>query len=577
MIYSQQMQDMTHITEERDRMAPADDLIMGTPSTMGDDEQLTTTRLLRDAARTYGDQEIRYRTDDGVWQTTDYARTWQRVLRMGSALSELGIGPGSKVGLLLWNGLHHFESYFSVPLTGATMVQLNLRLAPKDLAYVIEHSGVSVIVIDHSLLDLARSLRQHVSEEIRWIVASHDDVEPEWREVAEPSSYEQLVERSEPLARIPNMSERSASGACYTTGTTGRPKGVYYSHRSVWLHAAAVACNGGITMDDGVLMLTPMFHVQCWGLPYAATMVGARVILPGRFDLGDMDALIDSIIECGVTFSPAAPAILMPMLRALKRREDPPRLDRLRFISGGSEPPVSMVRQFHELTGAEVMHLYGATETSPLVTINRMKPSVAAKVSEDEAWEMRKYQGLVPAGVEVKLVDPTGEELAWDGETVGEFRYRGPWITRAYADNPEANASAFDEEGFWRSGDMGYLTEHGYLKITDRLKDVIKSGGEWISSIDMENQLMAIDGVVEATVIGVPHPKWEERPLALVVRSEGSGVTDESVREHLSGTFASWQLPDEIRFVDEIARTSVGKINKRKLRDEFSDAYAEQS
>ena len=551
--------------------------IMGTPSTMGDDEQLTTTRLLRDAARSFGDQEILYRTDDGAWQRTDYAATWDRVLRMGSALSGLGVGPGSKVGLLLWNGLHHFESYYSVPLTGATMVQLNLRLAPADLAYVIEHSGVSVIVIDHSLLDLARTLRRHVSEDIRWIVASHDELEEGWEEIADGDTYEQLVAGSEPLADIPDMSERSASGACYTTGTTGRPKGVYYSHRSVWLHAAAMACNAGITLDDGVMMLTPMFHVQCWGLPYAATMVGARVVLPGRFDLNDVDGLIDSIVECGVTFSPAAPAILMLMLRALKRREDPPRLERLRFISGGSEPPVSMVRSFHELTGAQVMHLYGASETSPLVTINRMKPAVAAKVSEEEAWQMRKYQGLVPAGVEVRLVDPAGEQLPWDGETVGEFRYRGPWITRSYADNPEATENGFDEDGFWRSGDMGYLTEHGYLKITDRLKDVIKSGGEWISSIDMENALVALDGVVEATVIGVPHPKWEERPLALVVRSKGSAVTDESVREHLFSSFASWQLPDEIRFVDEIARTSVGKINKKKLRAEFEDAYTEQS
>lgn len=554
-------------------MSAGRELIHGAPSTMGDHEQLTTTRMLRDAARSFGDQEISWRADAGQWQSTDYARTWERVRRMGSALGDLGIGPDARVGLLLWNGLEHFESYFSVPLVGATMVQLNMRLAPADLAYVIGHSRVTALIVDHTLLRLAQGLRQHIPQVRQWIVTGPEAALEEWGDIPDVRSYEQLIAGSEPLAEIPNIAETTASGACYTTGTTGRPKGVFMSHRSVWLHAMAISSNVGLTGADRVMMLTPMFHAQCWGLPYAATAVGAQLVLPGRFTLDDMDMLTDAVVEQGVTVAPAAPAILMPMLRALKRREDPPRLDGLRFICGASEPPVSMMRCFHELTGAEVVHAYGATETSPVVSMNRMKPSVAAVLSEEEAWQMRRYQGLVVVGVDIRIVDPTGEEVPADGRTPGEVRLRGPWITASYAENPEADAAGFDEEGFWRSGDVGYLTEHGYLKITDRLKDVIKSGGEWISSIDMENQLMAIDGVVEATVIGVPHPKWEERPLALVVRSEGSGVTDESVREHLSGTFASWQLPDEIRFVDEIARTSVGKIDKKRLRDDYAAAY----
>ncbi|WP_061712755.1 long-chain-fatty-acid--CoA ligase [Kocuria palustris] len=558
-------------------MAAEPQLVHGAPSTMGDHEQLTTTRMLRDAARSFGDQQISYRDDSGQWQSTDYASTWDRVQRVGSALDGMGIGPDSRVGVLLWNSLEHYESYFSIPLVGATMVQLNMRLAPADLAYVIGHSGVTTLIVDHTLLRLAQGLKEHIPQVTRWIVVGPESSLEQFADFPGVCSYEQLIAESQPLAQIPNMAETTASAACYTTGTTGRPKGVFLSHRSVWLHAMAVSSTSGLTGADKVMMLTPMFHVQCWGLPFAATAVGAQMVLPGRFTLDDMDMLTAAILEQEVTLAPAAPAILMPMLRSLKRMDTPPRLDGLRFLCGASEPPVSMMRAFHELTGAEVVHAYGATETSPVVTMNRMKPSVAARVSEDEAWEMRKYQGLVVAGVDVKIVDPTGEEVPNDGSTAGEVRLRGPWIVASYADNPEATEAGFDEEGYWRSGDVGYLNEHGYLKITDRLKDVIKSGGEWISSIDMENRLMALDGVVEATVIGVPHPKWEERPLALVVRSEGSDVTDASVREHLCGAFAEWQLPDEIRFIDEIARTSVGKINKKKLRDEYSDAFQPES
>ncbi|WP_423125911.1 long-chain-fatty-acid--CoA ligase [Kocuria palustris] len=558
-------------------MAAEPPLVHGAPSTMGDHEQLTTTRMLRDAARSFGDQQISYRDDSGQWQSTDYAATWDRVLRMGSALEGLGIGPDSRVGVLLWNSLEHYESYFSIPFVGATMIQLNMRLAPADLAYVIGHSGATTLIVDHTLLRLAQGLKEHIPQVTQWIVVGPDSSLEQFDGFPGVSSYEQLIAGSQRLAQIPNMAETTASAACYTTGTTGRPKGVFLSHRSVWLHAMAVSSNSGLTGADKVMMLTPMFHVQCWGLPFAATAVGAQMVLPGRFTLDDMDMLTEAILEQEVTLAPAAPAILMPMLRSLKRMDAPPRLDGLRFLCGASEPPVSMMRAFHELTGAEVVHAYGATETSPVVTVNRMKPSVAARVSEEEAWEMRKYQGLVVAGVDVKIVDPAGEEVPNDGSTAGEVRLRGPWIVASYADNPEATEAGFDEEGYWRSGDVGYLNEHGYLKITDRLKDVIKSGGEWISSIDMENRLMALDGVVEATVIGVPHPKWEERPLALVVRSEGSDVTEASVREHLCGAFAEWQLPDEIRFIDEIARTSVGKINKKKLRDEYSDAFQPES
>ena len=553
--------------------------LLGTPSTMGDDEQLTTTRLLRDAARTFGDQEIVHSRGGGEWETATYADLWERVRRASAGLKAEGVGPGDRVGLLLWNDLRHLESYFSVPLLGATMVQLNLRLSPADLAYVITHARVGTIIVDVTLLDLVAAIEPHLEGGIRWIVAGDDELPAAWAEREDAVPYEDLLEAHEPIptTEVPDVSERSASGACYTTGTTGRPKGVFYSHRSTWLHSGAVVATLGITMSDTALLLTPMFHAQCWGLPFAALSVGARLVLPGRFSLTDTPWLTSTIVDHGVTVAPAAPAILMPMLHHIRSLETPPRMDGVRLLCGATEPPVAMMRGFDELTGAEVIHAYGATETSPIVSLNRMKPSLAETLTEDERWNLKRFQGLVVVGVDVKITDPMGTALPPGEENVGEIRLRGPWVTASYADNPEASEAGFDEDGYWRSGDIGYLSPEGYLKVTDRLKDVIKSGGEWISSIDLESHIMTVPGIRDAAVIGVPHPKWEERPLALVVRAEGADVGCDDVRLALAGRFAEWQLPDEVRFVDEIDRTSVGKINKRKLRDDYADALTSTS
>ncbi|PLA45392.1 long-chain-fatty-acid--CoA ligase [Micrococcus luteus] len=551
------------------------DTVLGTPSTMGDDEQLTTTRLLRDAARTFGDQHIIHTRGGGSpWQTTTYAAVWERVRRIAAALRAEGVGPGDRVGLLLWNDVRHLESYFSVPLLGATMVQLNLRLAPTDLAYVITHAQVGTIVVDETLLELAAALEPHLPDGVRWIVAGDGELPADWAGRDDVLSYEALLDGHEPLETggLPNVSERSASGACYTTGTTGRPKGVFYSHRATWLHAHAVVSTLGMTMADTALLLTPMFHAQCWGLPFAAVAVGARLVLPGRFNLTDTPWLTSTLVDHGVTVAPAAPAILMPMLHHLRTLETPPRMDGVRLLCGATEPPVAMMRGFDELTGAEVIHAYGATETSPIVSLNRMKPSLMDTLSEDERWNLKRFQGLVVVGVDVKITDPLGELLPPGEENVGEIRLRGPWVTTSYADNAEATEAGFDDEGYWRSGDLGYLSPEGYLKVTDRLKDVVKSGGEWISSIDLENHIMTVPGVRDAAVIGVPHPQWEERPLALMVRDEDSDVDQDAVLAALAERFATWQLPDEVRFVTEIDRTGVGKVNKRKLRADYADA-----
>lgn len=549
------------------------DLVMGAPATTGDDQQLTTTMLFEHAARSFGDQEIVYRDQSGTWRSTDYTKTWDRIRSVAAGLQAHGVGPGDRVGLLLWNDIRHFESYFAIPALGATMVQLNLRLNPAELAYIVEHAQVTRIVVDETLLPLAEALTEHIPELQLWIVCS--DAGAETPQALSPAvSYEELAATDPQELKLPALDERTASGACYTTGTTGRPKGVLYSHRSTWLHAHSIAVNSTMSERDTVMFLTPMFHVQCWGLPYAAVATASRMVLPGRFTLQDTALLVDAFVEHQVTFAPAAPAILAPMLHHLEKLDEAPDLSGLRMICGASEPSLAMMRGMYDLTGAEVVHAYGATETSPIVSVNRLTPPLEEQLNDDEIWNLRRSQGVPVIGVDLKVVDPGGTPLAHDGESVGEICVRGPWITQSYYDNPEASSGAFDEDGYWRSGDIGTVDKHGFLKITDRLKDVIKSGGEWISSIDMENQLAGMAQVAEVAVLGVPHPKWEERPLVLIVTSEGQDVTLEDVREALSGRFADWQLPDKIEIVDEIPRTSVGKINKRGLREQYADAYS---
>lgn len=546
--------------------------VLGTPSTMGDDEQLTLTRLFRGAASSFPDQAIRHRTSDGEWKATDYAHAWERARRLAGALTELGVGPGTQVGALLWNDLRHFETYFGIPMTGGTMTQLNLRLAPQDLAYVVEHSRTGVIIVDESLLDLAEHLRPHISPDTRWIIATDRPIPSVWADRPGVYSYEDLLASAAPLSPLPEIDERTAAAACYTSGTTGRPKGIYYSNRSCWLNAMAEVGTFGLSMTDTVLLLTPMFHATCWGLPFAAMSVGAEILLPGRFTHLETDMLTDAIVEFGATLVPAAPAILLPMLHRLEQLPEVPAMPNLRFISGATEPPISMMRGFHDLLGAEIYHAYGATETGPLGVVNRLRPAVQACLDDEAQWDLRRYQGLPVVGVELKVVDPMGVELPRGEEGVGEILFRGPWITREYADAPEASATGFTEDGWWRSGDLGFITESGYVKVVDRLKDVIKSGGEWISTIDLENHILTVPGVTEASVIGVAHPKWQERPIALVATAAGADVTESQIRDVLSSRFASWQLPDKIVFVTEIARTSVGKIDKKRLRQTYADA-----
>lgn len=552
------------------------EMIKGFPATSQDGYQLNVTRIMEHAARNFGRQEIVSRRPDGSLFTYTYAEAHERMKRLASGLKDLGVQVGDRVGVLAWNSHENYEIYFGLPGTGAVMLLLNLRLTPRDLAYVMNHSGAEFLIVEETLLPLAHAVAP-LCENLRGAVIITSpgkllaEVETELKNIY---SYEDLLAASSPEFLWPHLEETSAYAACYTTGTTGRPKGVYYSHRDVYLHSCAIGINSDITTRDTYCQIVPMFHALGWGLSQATTMVGARLVFPGMYTLDTLDDLSRLMVEQKVTISAGAPAIFMPLLEYIRGLDDKPDLTGARLLSGATEPPIAMMKDFRELTGAEVIHAYGATETTPLVTINRIMPWLEKELDEDQQWELRKKQGFVVVGLDIRVVDAADREVPHDGRTPGEILVRGPWITGRYHDAPETEEQ-FTTDGYWRSGDVGTMDTNGYLKITDRIKDVIKSGGEWISSVDMENEILSHPAVLEAAVVGIPHPKWQERPLALVVlREVQSGqVTAEDIRTHLAKTFAKWQLPEEVRFVTEIPKTSVGKTDKKVIRAEYQELY----
>lgn len=549
----------------------SDELVKGCPSTMGDTYPLNTTTLIRHAARTHGGQEIVYRTPDGGWARYTYADCYARIQRAANGLRALGVGPADRVGVLDWNSRRHFELYFAVPGLAAVMVQLNQRLGADDLAYVIEHSETAFVAVDETLLPLAESIAHRLPHVKGWIVMTDKPLADIRTSLAPLHHYEDMLAAAPADIDWPLIDEHTAYSACYTTGTTGRPKGVYYSHRAIYLHAMMLATTLGMSLDDCTMLITPMFHGNCWGLPQAAALMANKLVLPGRYVAEDTAPLTDIMIAEGVTVTNGAPAIFQPMLRYIETLATKPDFSRMRMLSGASEPPLSMMRGFFELTGAEVVHAYGATETTPLVSMNRTKPNLKASLSPEERWNLKRKQGLMLPGLDFELLDANDQPLPHDGESVGEICVRGPWVTSSYhhlADSAERFAN-----GFWRTGDVGTIDTNGYLKLTDRIKDVVKSGGEWISSIDIENALVGHPAVREAAVVGIQHPKWQERPLALVVLKPGQAATVAELHTHLLQSFAKWQLPDTVLFVAEIPKTSVGKLNKKVIRAEHADLY----
>ncbi|WP_292319081.1 long-chain-fatty-acid--CoA ligase [Caldisphaera sp.] len=546
-------------------------MIEGFPSTINDSYQLNLWRVIDYAAKIHYDTEvISYRNlQGGKIHRMTYKEVYERVRRISSGLESLGIKPGDRVAVLGWNDHRYYESYFSITGLGAVMLQLNQRLAINDLDYIIKHSKAKGIFVDESLIEIGNALIKNNNLDFA-VIMTDDPSKLNLNFKNNIYNYEDLV-KNNPPKNYEEINEKSAATACYTSGTTGKPKGVYYSHRSLILHAWAI--NGVLNFkpEDTFAAIVPLFHANGWGAHIAATMMGSKIVLPGRYT---PESLANILINEGVTASAGAPAILIPLLEVFRKMEPKPKLNNLRFISGATEPPLALMMQLKEF-GMNIMHAYGATETTPLVTANLPKKKIK-QMSEQDQIENARKQGLPVFGVEVKIVDPAGKELPWDGKSVGELLIKGLWIANQYYNDERSKESFIDN--WWKSGDAATIDENGYVKIVDRIKDLIKSGGEWISSIDLENYLMAHPAVLEASVVGVPHPKWEERPIALVVlreqyKNKDFNELEKELKEHLSKRFAKWQIPDKIFFVNEIPKSSTGKFDKKTIRAQYKNIY----
>ena len=519
---------------------------------------LTIASLLVYGLAVYADSEVVTFEGDHT-RRASYRQVAAGAARLAHALRRLGVGPGDRVGTLCWNTQEHYEAYLGVPSMGAVLHTLNLRLFPEQLAYVINHAEDRVVLVDDSLVPLLARVQKDLTTVERIVVVGGGDASV----LGDVERYSDLTPGEPDTYDWPDVDERSAAAMCYTSGTTGNPKGVVYSHRSSYLHSMASAMGNtfGMTQFDRILPIVPMFHANCWGLPYTAWMAGADLILPGRFLQAEpMCRLIEAERP---TISGAVPTILNDILRHLESH--PTDLSSLRLVlSGGSAVPLSLQQKYQERHGITIMQAWGMTETSPLAAVSR--PPKGADPADE--WHYRVKSGRLASGVEVRHVADDGTVLPWDGKAVGEIEVRGNWITGAYHRDPAKDR--FDD-GWLRTGDVGTIDERGFIQLTDRAKDVIKSGGEWISSMDLEVAIMAHPSVVEAAVIAVKDDRWDERPLACVVVDPATPVTVEELRAFLDGRVARWWIPERWALVDEIPKTSVGKFDKKVLRVQLGE------
>jgi len=520
------------------------------------DFPLTITMILRHGAAIYPDSEVVTWEGETARRAT-YAQVAERAEKLAAALKRLGVEQGDRVGTFSWNTQEHLEAYFAIPCMGAVMHTLNLRLFTDQLTFVVNHAEDRVIIVDDSLVPLLARVSQDLKTVEKYIVVGNADCDTSGLH-GDVLSYEDLLAAEQPGFAWPDIDERSVAAMCYTTGTTGDPKGVAYSHRSTVLHAYGGLPNGvlGMTEHDRILPIVPMFHANAWGMPYEGWFTGSDFVMPGKFL--QAAPLCTMIAKEKVTFAGAVPSIWNDVLRFSEQNTVD--FSSLRFVvCGGSAVPRALIERFDERFGVKIYQGWGMTETSPLAALARAPKGTDPK--DDIDWRSRT--GRIVAGVEIRITDDDGKEVAWDGESVGEIEIRGPWITSRYHldDAPDKF-----HDGWLRTGDVGSIDTKGFIQISDRAKDVIKSGGEWISSVDVENTLMGHPDVIEAAVIGIPDEKWDERPLACVVLKEGATATPADLRAFLQDKVARWWLPERWTIIAEIPKTSVGKFDKKVLR-----------
>jgi fatty-acyl-CoA synthase len=530
------------------------------------DEPLSIATLLRYAGTAKASAEVATWTGDGV-RRMSYAEVARESARLANALTGLGVGRGDRVATFMWNNNEHLVAYAAIPAMGAVLHALNIRLFPEQLTFVANHAEDKVIVVDGTLVPLLAPRLPEMRTVRHVIVVNGDAAALEAPAGIEVHSWDELVGSQSDAFDFPVVDEREAAAMCYTSGTTGDPKGVVYSHRSTVLHSMHVLTGDGMALSsrDNVLVIVPQFHANAWGIPYAALMAGTSLLMPDRFL--QPEPILQMMASEKPTFAAAVPTIWTGLLAQLAAH--PQEISHLRaVIIGGSAVPPTMMRTFDEKYGVPVLHAWGMTETSPLGSVAHPPPGL----SDEEEWPYRISQGQFPVHVQARLVDDDGALVPHDGEGLGELEVRGPWITGSYyaPDGVAVDETRF-HDGWLRTGDGGRITPHGFLTLVDRSKDVIKSGGEWISSVDMENAVMAHPDVVEAAVIGVPDPDWDERPLAAVVLAPGASLSAEELRAFIADRFAKWQLPERWAFIAEVPKTSVGKFDKKVLRRQYAD------
>ncbi len=526
------------------------------------DFPLTLAPILERAGKLFGASEIVSRLPDKSLHRHHYRDFHRRAIALGGALQAAGLQKGERVATLMWNHYAHLEAYFAIPCAGGVLHTLNLRLHADDIGYIADHAGDRFLIVDDVLLPLYEKFKDKVKfERVIVVRLSGQPLAPGLED------YEQFIAGGAEM-QVPLLGENDAAGMCYTSGTTGKPKGVVYSHRALVLHSMACAMGDtlGLKQSDSLCPVVPMFHVNAWGLPFTGAMVGCKLVLPGPHL--DAVSLLDLYESEHVTFTAGVPTIWMGILQALEKNPAQWKLTPgMRMVVGGAAAPESMIRAFDRFN-LHILHAWGMTETTPLGTTAYLKHELQTR-PEDERYAYRGKQGLPAPFVEVRAMTDSGS-APWDGATMGELQVRGPWIAASYY-KLAAEADNWTDDGWFRTGDVATIDAEGYVKITDRIKDLIKSGGEWISSLDLENALAGHPAVQEAAVIAIAHPKWDERPLAVIVLKPGQSASEQELRDYLVPKFAKFWLPEGFAFVTAIPRTSTGKMMKAALREQFRD------